>query len=139
MFPPSALLPFILNIACKFDSTVPCLVYVTPFYFCTRLSYTVRIFSVMFLGDAYAWATPSTLATPSLGDAFFVGDAFFPGDAFFLATPVATSNGKKIKTKNQGKVFLELLFSFYLGDLVKKPPKGKKSVPFNKTVTWLLT
>ena len=74
----------------------------------------------MFLGDAYAWVTPSTLAMPSLGDAF------------------ATSNGKKIKTKNQGKVFLELLFSFYLGDLVKKPPKGKKSVPFNKIVTWLL-
>jgi len=35
----------------------------------------------MFLGDAYAWATPSTLATLSLGDAFFLGDTFF------LATP----------------------------------------------------
>jgi len=76
----------------------------------------------MFLGDAYAWATPSTLATPA---------------SWRRLSPLRT--GKKIKTTNQGKVFLELLFSFYLGDLVKKPPKGKKSVPFNKIVTWLLT
>jgi len=48
-----------------------------PLYF----AYTARSFSVMFLGDAYAWATPSTLATLSLGDAFFLGDTFF------LATP----------------------------------------------------
>jgi len=93
----------------------------------------------MFLGDAFY-----------LGDGFsrrrllswrrlLLGDAFYLGGAFFLATPVAASNGKKIKTKNQGKVFLELLFFFYLGDLVKKSPKGKKSVPFNKIVTLLLT
>ena len=81
MFSPFVLLPFISNTTCKFDSTVPCLVSVTPLYFCTRLSYTVRIFSVMFLGDAYAWATPSTLATPYLGDAFFLGGALFLGDA----------------------------------------------------------
>ena len=90
-------------------------------------------FATLSLGDAFSWrrllswrrfllATPSFLATPP-----------------FLATPVAASNGKKIKTKNQGKVLFELLFFFYSGDLIKKPPKGKKSVPFNKIVTWLLT
>jgi len=84
------------------------------------------------------------LATPSFGDAFFsatppLGDAFFLATPSFLATPVAASNGKRIKTKNQGKVFLESSFFFYSGDLIKKPPKGKKSVPFNKIVTWLLT
>jgi len=90
------------------------------------------IFSVMFLGDAYAWAMPS------FGDAFFLGGAS-PWRRVCLAAPVATSNGKKIKTETISKVFLELLFLLYLGDLVKKPPKGKKSVPFNKIVTWPLT
>jgi len=35
----------------------------------------------MFLGDACAWATPSTLATLSLGDAFFLATLSL-GDAF---------------------------------------------------------
>jgi len=95
-----------------------------------------------YLGDAFSWrrfGDTFFLATPSSWRRHLLGDAFYLGGAFFLAMPVAASNGKTIKTKNQGKVFLELLFFFYLGDLVKKPPKGKKSVPFNKIVTWLLT
>jgi len=89
----------------------------------------------MFLGDAYAWATPSTLATPSFlatpssWRRRLLGDAFYLGDAFFLATPVAVSNGKKIKTKKQGKVFLELLFSFIWVTSLKNPRKGKRVFP----------
>jgi len=97
----------------------------------------------MFLGCACAWATPSTLATLSLGDAFFLRDAFFLatlsprdafflGDAFFLATPVAASNGKKIKTKNQGKVFLELAFYFIWVTSLKIPGKGKRASPLTR-------
>jgi len=141
MFAPFALLPFISNTTCKFDSTVPCLISVTPLYFCTRLFYTVRIFSVMFLGDAYAWATPSTLAKPYLGDTFFLGDAHawrrplswrrvclgtpsFLATRVFrrrllswrrvcLATPVATSNGKKIKTETKARFFLNFFFFLF--------------------------
>jgi len=118
----------------------------------------------MFIGGACAWATPSTLATFSLGDAFFPGDAspwrrllswrrldwatpsprrhltlatLLLSNAFFMAMPVAASNRKKIKTKNQGKVFLELVFPFIWVTSLKNPGKGKKSVPFNKTVTLL--
>jgi len=40
--------------------------------------------------------------------------------------------------KTEANLFLNFSF-FYLGDLVKKPPKGKKSVPSNKIVTWLFT
>jgi len=129
-------------------------------------SYIARFSSVTFLGGACAWATPSTLATlpflatPSLGDAFFLatpsswrrlllatpsswrrlllGDAF-PWRRFLLGDACRRFERKRIKTKNQGKVFLESSFFFYSGDLIKKPPKGKKSVPFNKIVTWLLT
>jgi len=73
------------------------------------------------LGDAYAWRR---LSPPRV----FV---------FYLFTPWScTSSGKKIKT--EARFFLNF-FSFYLGDLVKKPPRGKKSVPYNKIVTWLLT
>ena len=89
------------------------------------------------------------MAMSSLGDAFCLGDALTGqrlrlGDALpwwrlFLATPVTASNGQKIKAKNQGKVFLKLVLFFYLGDLIKKPRKGKKSVPFYKIVTLLLT
>ena len=88
----------------------------------------------MFLGDAYAWATPSTLATLSLGDAFFLGDAFYLGGAFLLPTPVAASNGKKIKTKNQGKVFLELIFSFIRVTSLKNPRKGKRVSPSTRSL-----
>jgi len=40
--------------------------------------------------------------------------------------------------KTEANLFLNFSF-FYLGDLVKKPLRGKKSVPYNKIVTWLLT
>ena len=112
MFAPFVLLPFISNIPCNFDSTVPCLVSVTPLYFCTRLSYTVRIFYVMFLGDAYSWAT----RTP--GDAFFLGDAhawrrLLSWRRVCLAMLVATSSGKKIKTETEARFFSNFFFFLF--------------------------
>jgi len=56
--------------------------------------------SVLFLSGAGAWATP-----------------------FFLATPLATSNGEKIKTETEAKFFSSNLFFFYLGDKVLGPRK----------------
>ena len=80
------------------------------------------------LGDsgAYAWATPSTLATLSSWRHFLFGDAYFLGDAFLLATPIAASNGEKIKTKNQSKVFSQTCFSFIWVTSLKNPRKGKR-------------
>jgi len=60
------------------------------------------------------------LATLSLGDAFFLGDASFLGDA------CRRFERKKIKTKNQGKVFLELLFSFIRVTSLKNPEREKE-------------
>jgi len=73
----------------------------------------------MFLGDAYAWATPSTLATPYLGNAFFLGDAhawrrLLSWRHVCLATPVATSNEKKIKTETKARFFSNF-FCFLFG------------------------
>ena len=89
---------------------------------------------VTFLGDACAWAMLSSwrrlLSWRRLDWAMLsLGDAFFLGGAFFVAMPVAASNRKKIKTKNQGKVFLELVFSFYLG---LGSGKGKRASPFTR-------
>ena len=81
------------------------------------------------LGRHFLLATPSFLATPSSWRRRLLGDAFYFGGAFFLATPVTASNGKKIKTKNQGKVFLELLFSFIWVTSLKNPRKGKRVSP----------
>jgi len=80
----------------------------------------------------------------SLGDAFSFGDAFswrrfLLATPSFLATPIATSNGEKIKSKNQDKVFLKLVFSFIWVTSIKNPGKGKRASPFYKTVTSLLT
>ena len=119
MFALFALLPSVSNTACKINFTTPHLVSVMPLYF-AYVSYIVHFSSVMFLSGTCAQTTPFFLATPSL-----------------LATPLATSNGEKIKTENQGKVFSQTCFSF-IWLLIKKPRKGKKSVPFNKTVTQLL-
>ena len=105
-------------------------------------------------------ATPLHFCTPSPAFASFnilstlpllclLGDAL-PWRRFLLATPVAyfesvfhlfspwpcASSGKKMKT--EANLFLNFFF-FYLGDLVKKPPRGKKSVPYDKIVTWLFT
>ena len=144
MFALFALLPFVANTACKFNSTIPCfrnaaLLLHTP--------HTVRFSSVMFLSGACAWATPSTLATPSLGDAFScrrlllatpsLGDAFYwrrllLATPSFLPTPIAASNGEKIKTKNQGKVFLKLVFSFIWVTSLKNPGKGKRASPLTR-------
>ena len=117
--------------------------WVTPSTLATLSSWRRFLLATLSLGDAFSWRR-LLLATPSLGDAFFLGDAFswrrlLLATPSFLVTPIAASNGEKIKTKNQGKVFLKLVFFLYLGDLIKKPRKGKKSIPFNKTVTSLLT
>ena len=89
MFALLALLPFVSNTACKFNSTIPC------FRNAALLLHTPHILCVF---------PPSCfLAAPALGDAFYLGDAFFLatlslGDAFswrrfplatpsFLATP----------------------------------------------------
>ena len=99
-----------------------------------------------YIGDTFFSATPSFLATPFfvatpsfLATPFFVATPSFLATPSLLATPIAASNEENIKTKNQGKVFSQTCFFFYLGDLIKKPREGKKSVPFNKTVTSLLT
>ena len=68
------------------------------------------------------------LATLSLGDAFFLGDASFHGDA------CRRFERKKIKTKNQGKVFLELLFSFIRVTSLKNPRKGKRVSPSTRSL-----
>ena len=133
MLTPFALLPFISNTTSKFDSTVPCLVSVTPLYFCTRF-HTVRLFSVMLLGDAYAWATPSTLATPYLGDAFFLGDAhawrrLLSWRRVCLVMLVATSKWKKIMTETKARFFSNFFFFFIWVTSLKKPRKGKRVCP----------
>jgi len=61
------------------------------------------------LGDAFHLGEAFFLATP-----FFFGDAFVLGDAFFLGDSFAASNGEKIKTENQGKVFFFLKLVFLL-------------------------
>ena len=125
------------------------LVSVTPLHFGTPLP-TFASFNIMctlycarFLRYV-SWrrlhlATPFSswrrllLATRMLGDACRLFRIF----VFYLLTPwPCTSSGKKIKT--EAKLFLNFSF-FYLGDLVKKPPRGKKSVPYNKNFTWLFT
>ena len=113
MFALFVLLPFISNIICEFDSTVLCLVSVTPLCSCTHLPHAMPFFSVMFLGDAYAWATPSTLAAPSFGDTSS-WRRLLSWRRVCLAAPVATSNGKRIKTETKTKVFLELFFLIFL-------------------------
>jgi len=100
----------------------------------------------MFLGDA------PFLATRTLGDACgwrrpFLGDAYSwrricwatpPSSfVFYLFTPWYLHFEWK-EDKTEARFFLNFFF-FYLGDLVKKPPRGKKSVPYNKIVTWLFT
>ena len=142
MFAPFALLTFISNTTCKLNSTVPCLVSVTSLYFCTHFIYCALFPSLCLLAApalgrrllswrCFDWATPSprqhlALATP------FSWRRLLLGDAFFLATPVAASNGKKIKTKNQGKVFLELIFSFIWVTSLKNPGKGKRASPLTR-------
>ena len=85
------------------------------------------------------------LAAPALGRRLLPWRRFLLGDAFswqrlllatpyFLATPVAASNRKKIKTKNQGKVFLELLFSFIRVTSLKNPRKGKRVSPSTRSL-----
>jgi len=77
-----------------------------------------RLGDAFYLGDTLLLATAPFLATPRLGDAFFV------------AMHVAASNRKKIKTKNQGKGFLKLVFPFIRVTSLKNPGKGKRASPF---------
>ena len=103
----------------------------------------MRFSTVMFLSGAYAWATPSTLATLSSWRHFFLGDAFFLATPSFwrrlllatpsfLVTPIAASNREKIKTKNQSKVFSQTCFSFIWVTSLKNPGKGKRASPLTR-------
>jgi len=94
------------------------------------------------LGDTFFLATPSPGLRLHLGDAFFLGDAFTWATPSFLSTPCPRRRlflgdashyfkRRKIKAENQDTSFSQTGLTFYLGDLIKKPPRGKKSVPFN--------
>ena len=137
MFALFALLPFISNITCKFNSCIPCLVSVTPLYFCTHLIDCAFFFRhvswrCLRLGDTFSWRRFL------LGDAFswrrlLLGDAFswrrlLLGDAF------AASNGKRVKTKNKARFFSNLLFSFIRVTSLKNPRKGKRVFPSTRSL-----
>ena len=106
-------------------------------YFCTLSSAFASSNMLCALRPLCFFATPTFgdppfLATHTLGDACRHFESLS-----FISLPLDLTP-QVGKDKNRGKVFLELLF-FYLGDLVKKPPRGKKSVPYDKIVTWLFT
>jgi len=142
-------LTFISNSICNINlSGVMFLLPVTPLQFCTP-SPAFASFNILstlpllcLLGDALPWRR-FLLATPASGDAcswrrvcLATPVAYFES-VFHLFSPWPCAwSGKKMKT--EANLFLNFFF-FYLGDLVKKPPRGKKSVPYNKIVTWLFT
>ena len=139
MFALFTLLPFVSDTVCKFNSTIPCfrnaaLLLHTPHILCVlppscflavpafgrRLPPWRRLLpgDALFLATLSSWrrlsfwATPSFLATPSL-----------------LPMPIAASNGEKIKTENQGKVFSQTCFSFIWVTSLKNPGRGERASP----------
>ena len=84
MFALFALLPFISNTACKFNSTIPCfrnaaLLWLTPHilrvfppscFLATPALGRCLLLATLSLDDAFSWRR-FLLATPSLGDVFF--------------------------------------------------------------------
>jgi len=104
------------------------LILVTP-YLGDILSWRRLTLATLNLGDALSWRR-LTLATPYLGDALswrrltlatpYLGDVF----VFLIFDPRSYEREKKTR------IGISLNFSFlYLGDLVKKPPGGKKVSP----------
>jgi len=76
----------------------------------------------------------SSCPSNGLGDAFSLGDALTqatPSFFFFFGDASHYFKRRKIKDENQDTSFSQTGFTFYLGDLIKKPPRGKESVPFN--------
>ena len=110
----------VLDIACNTNFFYIIIDFCNVTLLCIRFAYCALSFA-MFINGACLYP----------GDAFFLGDAFLLGDAFYLGDALHYFKRRKIKAKNYGTSFSQTGFTFYLGDLIKKPPRGKKSVPFN--------
>ena len=133
--------PIVSNIACNINFSISYLIFATLLY-SAYVSHVMHFSFVMFLndaclhlGDAFTWATPSFLAAPSPRRRLLSWRHLDLGDTFFLGDASHYFKRRKIKAENQGSSFSQTGFTFYLGDLIKKPPRGKKSVPFNYNVT----
>ena len=116
----------ISNIACNNNFSISYLLFCNAALLCICFAYRALFFHpVLPTAHAFIWATPSPRRRLFSWRRLGLGNALFSGDASHYF------KRRKIKDENQGTSFSQTGFTFYLGDLIKKPPRGKKSVPFN--------